>query len=105
MPAKNRHGSAAVRAARVLKQAVEMEATMLPAHRSSKPAESLLARIRGEYGEMPGLSLTAPQASRLWAIDTDTTARVLAGLVEGRFLRRTAVGKYVRASGDPTAHV
>jgi len=72
--------------------------------RPSRPDDQLLIRIQGEYGEMPGLSLTAPQASRLWALDTATTARVLATLVDARFLRRTAVGKYLRADADLTAH-
>lgn len=74
---------------------------MTPTDRTSGPDEPLVTRIQGEYGEMPGLSLTAPQASRLWATDADTTSRVLARLVEIRFLRRTTVGKYVRASADP----
>jgi len=74
---------------------------MAPIDRLSRSDQPLLSRIRGEYGEMPGLSLTAPQASRLWATDTATTARLLAALVEGRFLRRTAVGKYVRETADP----
>ena len=65
--------------------------------------EPLLTRIKGEYGEMPGLSLTASQARRLWALDTDTTARILTRLIEARFLRRTAVGKYVRVGADLTA--
>ena len=77
---------------------------MAQPERTSGPDDRLLTRIEGEYGEMPGLSLTAPQASRLWAIDADTTARVLARLVETRFLRRTAVGKYVRTGAVLTAH-
>jgi len=78
---------------------------MATSEQTSGSDDLLLTRIEGEYGEMPGLSLTAPQASRLWATDADTTARVLARLVETRFLRRTAVGKYVRAGSDLTAQL
>ena len=47
---------------------------------------------------MPGLKLTEAQARRLWALDGDTCRRVLATLLERRFLKRTATGMYVRAS-------
>jgi hypothetical protein len=33
----------------------------------------LLVRIRAEYLEMPGLRLTAPQAQRLFGLDTAQT--------------------------------
>jgi hypothetical protein len=36
------------------------------------PPESLVARIRGEYREMPGLRLTFAQACRLWQLDAPT---------------------------------
>jgi hypothetical protein len=58
--------------------------------------DNLLRRVRGEYNEMPGLSLTMPQAQRLWALDQRTCALVLTTLVERRFLRMTARGRYVR---------
>lgn len=48
---------------------------------------------------MPDLILTENQARRLWALDSDTCRRVLAVLLERRFLKRTAAGAYVRASG------
>jgi hypothetical protein len=64
--------------------------------------DDLVTRIQGEYREMPGLSLTARQAQRLWALDEHTTARLLARLVECRYLRRTAVGTYVRVTDAPT---
>jgi hypothetical protein len=32
----------------------------------------LLRRIRAEYLEMPGLRLTAPQAQRLFGLDSET---------------------------------
>lgn len=58
--------------------------------------DDLLRQVRGEYEEMPGLSLTLAQAQRLWALDRPTCAWVLQTLVEGRFLRTTARGRYVR---------
>ena len=56
----------------------------------------LLQRIEGEYREMPGLSVTAPQAERLWGLDSTTCAFVLMTLVERRILKRTPNGTYVR---------
>jgi hypothetical protein len=56
----------------------------------------LLQRIEGEYREMPGLSVTALQAERLWGLDTTTCGFVLMTLVERRVLKRTASGRYVR---------
>jgi hypothetical protein len=58
--------------------------------------DELLRRVRGEYDEMPGLALTVPQARRLWALDQQTCEFVLRTLVERRFLRTTARGRYVR---------
>ena len=53
-------------------------------------------RIRGEYREMPGLSLTAEQARRLWGLDERACQAILDVLVELNFLRRTTRGSYVR---------
>ena len=39
------------------------------------------ARVRGEYQEMPGLSLTLPQAARLFNLERTECARVLDALV------------------------
>lgn len=39
------------------------------------------ARIRAEYQEMPGMSLTLPQAARLFNLDLTDCARVLDTLV------------------------
>lgn len=52
--------------------------------------------IRAEYIEMPGLSLTARQAQRLWCLDADTCRRLLNELIEANFLERTRRGTYVR---------
>jgi hypothetical protein len=39
------------------------------------------ARVRAEYQEMPGMSLTLPQAARLFNLDLTDCARVLDALV------------------------
>ena len=57
---------------------------------------TLLARVCGEYLEMPGLQLTLAQASRLWNMQPTTSARVLERLVDSSFLRRSGE-RYVRA--------
>jgi hypothetical protein len=46
------------------------------------PLESLVARIRGEYREMPGLRLTFAQACRLWQVDASTCEAVLHTLLK-----------------------
>jgi hypothetical protein len=57
----------------------------------------LLARVRSEYEEMPGLRLTAPQAQRLWCLDRHTCESVLSQLVEAKFLKRSTAGHYLRS--------
>jgi len=56
----------------------------------------LLQRIEAEYREMPGLSVTARQAERLWGLDSTTCAFVLMTLIQRGLLKRTASGTYVR---------
>ena len=69
----------------------------MPTAAAETPVRELLQRIRGEYLEMPGLSLTEQQAQRLWQIDADACRSLFASLVESGFLRRTSRGGYVRA--------
>lgn len=65
--------------------------------KASEPSR-LLERIRSEYREMPGLTLTVAQAQRLWALDQPACERVLGTLVESGFLRRTGRGAFVRSA-------
>ena len=58
----------------------------------------LLARIRAEYLEMPGLRLTAPQAQRLFGLDAETWEGVLTALLDARFLSRTQTGLFAMAA-------
>ena len=53
-------------------------------------------RVRGEFREMPGLTLTLAQAGRLWSLDAATCADVLSQLVESGFLCRRADGAFYR---------
>ncbi len=55
----------------------------------------ILRRVRSEYREMPGLKLTGDQARRLWALDARLCERLLAVLVDMKFLRRTRDGAFV----------
>jgi len=54
-----------------------------------------LNRIRAEYREMPGLSLTQAQMQRLWDVDVDTCDTLIDSLLAARILRRTATGHFI----------
>ena len=66
---------------------------------------SITERIRGEFREMPGLTLTVEQARRLWSLDPSTCSVVLTQLVETGFLCRRADGAYGRASDLATCPI
>jgi hypothetical protein len=72
------------------------ETTRPAAPGGTRELRDLLRRVMGEYHEMPGLSLTVPQAARLWGLDTRTCAVVLTTLLERQVLRRTTIDTYVR---------
>jgi hypothetical protein len=57
----------------------------------------LVALIRAEYEEMPGLRLTRAQVQRLWLLEPTACDNVLRALVDAGYLRLTASG-YVRGS-------
>ena len=58
---------------------------------------TLFERVRAEYGEMPGLGVTLPQAQRLWAVDRSTCEEAFSRLISTGVLRRTTKGRFVRA--------
>ena len=64
------------------------------------PSPQLLARIRSEYAEMPGLRLTLMQARRLWGLDILTCSAALAALESAGFLTRTRDGAFVLAGAE-----
>jgi Fic family protein len=57
-------------------------------------------RIRAEFHEMPGLTLTVPQAARLWSLSLAQSERLLSELVDRGFLVRDPHGAY-RREGCP----
>ena len=62
------------------------------------PGAPLLARVRCEFLEMPGLRLTVAQAARLWDVDHHTACALLQALVDVRFLAQGRDGSYARWS-------
>jgi DNA-binding IclR family transcriptional regulator len=64
----------------------------------SRSLDAIAQRVRGEYLEMPGLSLTERQAQRLWHLEAEACHVLLKALVESGFLRQTPRGGYVRAN-------
>ncbi len=55
------------------------------------------ARVRAEFEEMPGLTLTVPEASRLFGLDEDICRTIVERLVRSAYLRRMNNGSVTRA--------
>jgi hypothetical protein len=72
----------------------------MPSQPALQSADMVLCRIRSEYGEMPGLKLTAAQAQRLWGLDRESCDGLMIDLVNSGFLARTRDGAFVRR--DPS---
>jgi len=66
--------------------------------RAFDDAAAMLQRIRGEFREMPGLTLTIAQAARLWHLDPASSRVFLEALVLDGLLTRKADGVYLVAS-------
>ncbi len=60
--------------------------------------ERVADRVRAEFEEMPGMSLTMPQASRLFGLDTDICRTIVDRLVKASYLRWTQAGAVTRAA-------
>jgi hypothetical protein len=67
--------------------------------------DEVLQRIQGEFVEMPGLRLTAPQARRLWGLERDVCDALLGALVDAKFLSQTRDGAFVRLDGAPPTRI
>jgi hypothetical protein len=60
--------------------------------------DAVAHRVRAEFEEMPGMSLTVRQASRLFGLDQEICRAVVDRLVGAAFLRCTPAG--VISRGD-----
>ena len=60
--------------------------------------ELLVNRVKGEFVEMPGLSLTIDQGARLWGLERQECETLLHTLVRREFLTVRGDGKYGRAT-------
>ena len=73
---------------------------MIACPADSAPLAALLQQVRGEYGKMPGLKLTKPQAMRLFGVAPSVSAAMLRALVMENFLSRAGDGVFVRSTTD-----
>ena len=53
-------------------------------------------RVRAEFEEMPGMTLTVPQASRLFGLERDLCRAIVERLVTDSYLRWTSNGTITR---------
>jgi len=74
-----------------------MMKTLARLEHEAESIRELTRRVRAEYAEMPGLSVTLVHAQRLLAADEQTCAAVFQALIKRGVLRRTAQGRYVRS--------
>ena len=58
--------------------------------------DATLARVRGEFDEMPCMRITPGQAAALLGLEQPTAGWVLARLTEEGFLSKTDQGEYMR---------
>ena len=69
-------------------------ATLATERRDTGSRWALIHRIWDEFDEMPGTSLTLPQASRLFGVPIEVCDRILASLVSDGRLHRTKDGRF-----------
>lgn len=76
--------------------AARAHATRPNGARETPAVVAAIVQVEAEYREMPGLSLTLPQAARLWGLDRRTCELAFADLLERRVLKRAGNGAYIR---------
>ena len=60
--------------------------------------ELVTKRVRAEFEEMPGMTLTMPQASRLFGIERELCRTVFERLVTSSYLKWTHAGTITRVA-------
>lgn len=81
----------------------EMEILTAPAA-TCHGMSALALRVRGEFEEMPGLTLTAPQAARLFGMTADVAHAVLDELRRASVLACSNRGTYSLVAASPRHH-
>jgi hypothetical protein len=76
----------------------QTRAAMLAYPPHAPPLAALLRQVRKEYRETPGLTLTKPQAMRLFGVAPSVCAAMLRALVMENFLSRAGDGQFVRST-------
>jgi DNA-binding IclR family transcriptional regulator len=64
---------------------------------TANPTDLDALRLRHEFLEMPGLTISVPQVARILGLRSEHAAAVLETLASERFLTRTPTGSYQRA--------
>jgi hypothetical protein len=67
------------------------------ARRGFMDVELVTKRVRAEFEEMPGMTLTMRQASRLFGIERETCKAVVDRLIRTHYLKWTISGSFTRA--------
>ena len=65
--------------------------------RTNRKIGRLMNQVLAEYTEMPGLSVTLPQAQRLWAVDCVSLPGGIAPFTPSVALRVTTEGRFIQA--------
>jgi hypothetical protein len=71
-----------------------------PERRDRSSRHQLVNRFRLEYRELPGMSLTADQAARLFAVRPEVCQRIFEELVDAGVLLRKWEGQYIARRQD-----
>ena len=64
---------------------------------AAAPTDLDSLRLRNEFLEMPGLTISASQAARMLGLRSEHAAAILESLASERFLTQTPTGLYRRA--------
>jgi hypothetical protein len=74
---------------------------VLVERRDEATRQELVCRIRGEFHDMPGLSLTLAQAAKLFTLRADIASRILDRLSDARVLRKNRDGQFSLLIEEP----
>ncbi len=68
---------------------------------AANPTDLDALRLRNEFLEMPGLTISVPQVARILGLRSEHAAAILEALASEKFLTKTPTGSYQRACASP----